>query len=161
MIGFETSACIRLPIEDVFAYVADPLNLPQWNSAVQTVRKSSVGGNDAASTYSMERELPGGRAVSELEIVAREPPHEFVIRTTAGPTPFLYHYRFTGENGETVITLDAQLELPGAAALLPRLAQRMVKKGVDDNLAALKHILEARLQARLSGGAGARHAARG
>jgi hypothetical protein len=30
----------------------------------------------------MERELPTGRAVNELEIVASEPPHEFAIPTT-------------------------------------------------------------------------------
>jgi hypothetical protein len=39
--------------------------------------------------------------------------------------------------------LDAQVELPGAAALLPQLARRAVKRGVDDNLATLKQILEA------------------
>ena len=39
--------------------------------------------------------------------------------------------------------LDAEVELPGAAALLPQLAGRLVKKGVNDNLATLKQILEA------------------
>ena len=64
------------------------------------------------------------------------------LGTTAGPTPFLYRYRFAAENGETSIQLDAQVEPPGAAALLPQLARRAVKKGVDDNLATLKQILE-------------------
>jgi hypothetical protein len=90
----------------------------------------------------MERELPTGRAVNELEVVASEPPHEFAIRATAGPTPFLYRYRFSTENGETVIRLDAEVELPGAAAHLPQLARRVVKKGVDDNFATLRQILE-------------------
>ena len=38
--------------------------------------------------------------------------------------------------------LEAEVELPGAAALLPQLARRLVKKGVNDNLATLKQILE-------------------
>jgi hypothetical protein len=38
--------------------------------------------------------------------------------------------------------LEAEVELPGAAAFLPQLARRLVKRGVDDNLAALKQILE-------------------
>jgi hypothetical protein len=41
------------------------------------------------------------------------------------------------------VKLDAEVELPGAAAFLPQLARRLVKKGVDDNLATLKQILEA------------------
>jgi uncharacterized protein YndB with AHSA1/START domain len=143
VIAFETGVRIDRRVEKVFAFVSDPLNLPRWNSAVQTVRKTSAGENGVASTYSMERALPSGRAVNELKVVASEPPREFAIRTTAGPTPFLYRYELSAENGETVLSLDAEVELPGAAAFLPRLARRMVKKGVNDNLATLKQILEA------------------
>jgi uncharacterized membrane protein len=143
VIAFETDVRIDRRIEEVFAYVSDPLNLPRWNSAVQTVRKTSAGDNGGASTYTMERELPTGRAVNELEIVASESPREFAIRSTAGSTPFLYRYQLSAENGETIVKLDAEVELPGAAAVLPQLARRLVKKGVDDNLATLKQILEA------------------
>jgi uncharacterized protein YndB with AHSA1/START domain len=142
VITFETDVRIDRPIEDVFAYVSDPLNFPRWNSAVQAVRKTSAGQNGVAS-YTIERALRGGRAVNELEILASAPPREFAIRTTAGPTPFLYRYQLSGANGETVMKLDAEVELPGAAAFLPQLAGRLVKKGVDDNLATLKQILEA------------------
>jgi uncharacterized membrane protein len=143
VIAFETDVRIGRRIEEVFAYVSDPLNFPRWNSAVQAVRTTSAGQSGVASTYSMERELPSGRAVNELEVVASERPREFAIRTTAGPTPFLYRYQLSAENGETVVKLDAQVELPGAAAFVPQLAGRLVKKGVNDNLATLKQILEA------------------
>jgi uncharacterized protein YndB with AHSA1/START domain len=83
MIAFETDVRIDRPIDNVFAYVSDPLNFPRWNSAVQTVRKTSVAENGVASTYLMERELPSGRAVNELEVVASESPREFAIRATA------------------------------------------------------------------------------
>jgi hypothetical protein len=76
--------------------------------------------------------------------VASEAPHEFAIRASAGPTPFLYRYRFSSQTGETVVKLDAEVELPGAAALVPPLARRAIKSGVDDNLATLKRILELR-----------------
>ena len=142
MITFETDVRINRPIEQVFAYVAGPLNFPDWNSAVQAVRKTSAGANGTGSTYVMERELPTGRAINELEVVASERPTDFAIRSTTGPTPFLYRYRFAAENDETVIQLDAEVELPGAAALLPQLVRRAVKKGVDDNFATLKQILE-------------------
>jgi uncharacterized protein YndB with AHSA1/START domain len=144
VITFETDTRIKRPIEEVFAYVSDPLNLPRWNSAVQAVRKTSAGESGVASTYSMERDLPTGRAVNELEIVARERPREFAIRTTSGPTPFYYRYRFSTDNGETLVQLDAEVELHGAAGFVPQLARRAVKKGVDDNLTTLKEILEAR-----------------
>jgi uncharacterized protein YndB with AHSA1/START domain len=141
MIAFETRVGIDAPLEDVFAYVSDPRNFPGWNSSVEEVRPRS-GSGEVGSTYWMIRQLPTGQAANELEIVGRERPHEFSVRAYAGPTPFLYRYRFTGANGTTVVRLDAQVELPGAAAALPQLARRAVKRGVDHNLAALKVILE-------------------
>jgi uncharacterized protein YndB with AHSA1/START domain len=142
VITFETSVRIRRPIEEVFSYVADPLTFPRWNSAVEAVRKTSAAENGVASTYSIERALPSGHAVNELEVVASQRPREFAIRTTAGPTPFLYRYRFSAEEEETVVSLDAEVELPGAASLLPPIARRLVKNGVDANFATLKQILE-------------------
>jgi hypothetical protein len=92
----------------------------------------------------MERELPSGRAVSKLKIMARERPTEFAMRTTSGPTPFHYRYtfhhryRFAGENGETVVRLKAEVELGGPASVLAPLAGRAIKRGVDANITALK-----------------------
>jgi uncharacterized protein YndB with AHSA1/START domain len=137
VIRFETDVRIERPIEKVYAYVSDPLNFPRWNSAVQEVRENVRG-----RSYSMERRLPTGRAVNEMEILAFERPREFAIHTTSGPTPFLYRYLFSSDGGDTLVKLDAQVELHGAAALVPQLARRAVKNGVDENLATLKGILE-------------------
>jgi hypothetical protein len=75
--------------------------------------------------------------------VARERPREFAIRTTSGPTPFVYRYRFSSENGATAVVLDGTVELEGAARFLAPVASRAVRKGVEDNFATLKKILEA------------------
>jgi uncharacterized protein YndB with AHSA1/START domain len=143
-VNFDTRVRIRRPIEDVFDYLSDPANFPDWNSAVRAVRAISQTPKDVGSTYSMERELPGGRAENELEIVALDSPREFTIRTTSGPTPFRYRYQLRSENGETIVSLDAEVELEGAAAFTAPLARRAVRKGVDDNFAALKKLLERR-----------------
>ena len=144
MIAFQTSIGIERPLEEVFAYVSDPCNLPDWNTAVQSVHPTSLRSSEVGATYSMQRQLPTGHATNQLEIVACTRPHEFAIRTTTGPTPFRYHYRFAAENGHTVVRLDAQLQLSGLAAFTSPLARRAVKHGVDDNLATLKHKLEKR-----------------
>jgi uncharacterized protein YndB with AHSA1/START domain len=142
MIAFQTSIGIERPIEEVFAYVSDPGNFPSWNSAVEDVRPTSAGAKGTGSTYVMTRQLPTGGATNQLEIMASKQPHEFAIHTTSGPTPFLYRYRFAVEKGSTIVHLNAQVEVDGVAALLPQLARLAVKHGVDDNLVALKQILE-------------------
>jgi uncharacterized protein YndB with AHSA1/START domain len=139
---FETSVRIRRPIEEVFDFVADPLNLQRWNSAVRTVWKTRGRESEVGSTYSMERELPNRRVRNDLEIFAHGYPAEFGIRTTSGPTPFSYRYGFSSDKGDTVVQLDGVFELDGVAGLLGPLAGRAVKRGVDDNLDELKDILE-------------------
>lgn len=138
MIGFWTSVTIVRPIDEVFAYVADPTNFPAWNSAVQHVRPTSPDPLRVGSTYALERDLPTGHAVNQLEIVARESPLEFAVRTTAGPTPFSYRYRFAGGDDATVVELDGEVDLPSVAGLMPQL----VRRGVEHNLTTLKLVLE-------------------
>jgi hypothetical protein len=148
VISFETSVRIARPIEQVFAFVSDPLQFPQWNSAVQTVRRTAAvrGASGATgkpgSTYSMKRELPSGRVENGLEVFVREQPTEFGIRTTSGPTPFVYDYRFASDGQGTIVHLDASVELARAAGVLGPLAARAVRRGVDANFTALKHTLE-------------------
>jgi carbon monoxide dehydrogenase subunit G len=141
-VNFETSVRIERPVADVFDYVSDPRNFPSWNSAVQSVREVPPGREGVGSAYLMERELPGGRAENELEIAESDRPAGFTVRTTSGPTPFTYRYRFSDEGGRTLIELNADVELSGIAGALGPLASRLVKRGVDSNFAELKRILE-------------------
>lgn len=113
MISFDTNMRVEHPIEDVFAFVSNPTQFPLWNSAVQAVHRTSGETGEPGSTYSMERELPTGQVENALEVFAREHPSEFGIRTTSGPTPFSYRYRFTSDGADTVVHLDATVELPG------------------------------------------------
>ena len=143
MITFQTSVRVERPVEEVFAFVSDPLLFPRWNSAVQTVHGTSRARGEPRSTYSMQRHIPTGQVENDLEVFAREHNTEFGIRTTSGPTPFRYRYRFASDGPDPVVHLDASVELPGATAVLGPLAARGVKRGVDANLAALKRTLEA------------------
>jgi uncharacterized protein YndB with AHSA1/START domain len=124
MINLKTSVRIARPIDEVFAYVSDPTRFPAWNSAVRSVRETSP------STYAMERDLPTGRVHNDLEVVALDPPAEFAIRTTSGPTPFFYRYRFSREGAGTLLELDAEIRLP-------RIAAPAIKRGLEANLATL------------------------
>jgi carbon monoxide dehydrogenase subunit G len=148
VISFETSVRIERPIEQVFAFVSDPIQFPQWNSAVQAVRRTSVvrgasaGTGEPGSTYSIERELPSGRVENGLEVFVLEQPTEFGIRTTSGPTPFVYDYAFAPDGQDTIIHLDASVELVGVTAALGPLAARAIRRGVDANFTALKRTLE-------------------
>jgi|SRR5690349_5071001 uncharacterized protein YndB with AHSA1/START domain len=133
--AFETSIAIARPRAEVFAFVADPTRFPLWNSAVTSVEPAS------GSAYLMRRRLPTGPAENGLEIIASEAPAAFAVRTTYGPTPFTYRYRFIEADGATTVTLTGEVELAGVYALLPA---RAFLHGVDANLTTLRRLLERR-----------------
>ncbi|MDQ3994809.1 MAG: SRPBCC family protein [Actinomycetota bacterium] len=118
--------------------MAAPATYPRWNSAVRDVRPVASG-----RRYRMERDLPSGRAENLVEVVSATPPEEVVVRASQGPTPFTYRYRFTDENGGTMISLSAEVDLGGIGGLLGPFAARTVRRGVDANFESLKRLLEA------------------
>ena len=136
--SFGTSVRIERPIEEV----SDPIQLPRWNSTEQSVQRTSGGNGEPGSTYSMKRELPTGQVQNGVEVFARKQPSEFGIRTTRGPTPFVYHYGFASDGAHTIVHLDATVAFPGVAAVLAPLATRSVRRGVDANSVSLKRTLE-------------------
>src|SRR3954452_11915924 len=136
MISVQTQIEIARPIEEVFDYVSNPRNFPAWNSAVESVQPTGP------TTYLMQRNLPGARAANRLEVFAPARPRELVFHTTSGPTPFGYRIRFTPIGQATLMELDLSASLGPAGTLLGTLARRMVKRGVDENLASLGALLE-------------------
>src|SRR5215204_4277376 len=105
MIAFRTSVRIGRSLAEVFDYVSEPANVPRWNSAVRTVRKLSASESVVGTSYLMERDLPTGPAENRLEVVSRDEPTEFTIRTMSGPTPFVYSYEFSEEEDGTTVQL--------------------------------------------------------
>jgi uncharacterized protein YndB with AHSA1/START domain len=131
--------------EDVFAYISDPRNLPEWNSAVRAVTALAAASPTAGSRYVMLRDLPSGLATNELEILAVVPSSELALRTVDGPTPFVYRYTLAdGDDGGTVLRLDAEVELGRAASLARPLAAGLVRRGIEANFATLADILAVR-----------------
>jgi hypothetical protein len=140
VIRFETRVHIDRPQDDVFASLTDPETYPYLNSAVKSVRR--IADENGARRYQLERELRSGRAENVLEVVSASPPTEVLIRTTDRPTPFTYRYRLRRDRGGTDVSLDADVELDGIPRGLTGLAACAVKRGVDENLATLKRLLE-------------------
>jgi uncharacterized protein YndB with AHSA1/START domain len=79
------------PADAVFAFLAEPTNLPLWLDAV-----TSVAFDDApprrSARFQMVRSLPGGVAVNDVELAEFEPARRVTLASSAGPTPFRYEY---------------------------------------------------------------------
>ncbi|NNC12553.1 hypothetical protein HII28_11770 [Planctomonas sp. JC2975] len=132
---------------DVFAFVSDFASTPLWYSAVQRVDRLSGDGSGVGTRYSVHRRLPTGPVVNTVEVTTNVAGHEVVFESVDGPTPFTYRYRVQRASAGTRLHLEGSISaagLPGLARLLGSAAEPLFKRGMQDNLGALKRILERR-----------------
>jgi len=141
---FHLSTAIAAPTAAVFDFVSDPLTMPQWYSAVESVHLAE-GSNRREARYTVHRRLPTGRVRNEVQVTSYIPRTEVTVTSVSGPTPFSYRYRVSPAPAGTLLELDGSITatgLPGPAAVLGPLAEQVFGRGMRDNLAQLKAILE-------------------
>jgi len=142
--AFRLSLDIAATPARVFDFVADFTTMPTWYSAVQRVeRRDTTSG--VGTRYAVHRQLPSGAARNEVAITSYDSGREVTFTSLSGPTPFVYRYLVEPDDNGTRLTLDGSISvtgLRGPAALLGPLAQGLFKRGMRDNLGALKEILE-------------------
>jgi uncharacterized protein YndB with AHSA1/START domain len=139
---FENTVMITRPVEEVFSYLADAENLPQWNYAIEQTTKVSPGPVGVGTIYRQTRTLPS-RSQEDFEIVDFQPPSQLALDGTFGPFKGRASYLLEPAVGGAKLTNRWDLQPTSASLrLLGPLAAARVKAAVAENLHALKRILE-------------------
>lgn len=143
MTTIKRSIVIKAPVKDVWAYVDDPVHLPEiWPSMleVKDVETLPKGGHRYHWLYKMA----GMRFEGDSETVEFEPERHFVQKNT-GQIPSSFDWTFVPENGSTRIEMTTEYEMP--KTLLNKLTEPFVEKlnerEADTFLANLKDRVEA------------------
>ncbi len=144
MIEIEKSTVINRPVEEVFAYVADVENEPQWISEVMEVRRTSDGPIGVGSTYDNVVHFLGRQIVDPHEVVQYEPNKKFTFKSHSGQISFEGTHAFEPTtNGATRFTFVASGETGTLFRLAEPIVNRMINRQWDANVANLKELLEA------------------
>jgi uncharacterized protein YndB with AHSA1/START domain len=138
---FTNTVTIDRPTVDVFAFVADPENVPKWNHAIVETRKTSDGPVGVGTTYRQIRSLPT-RSEETLEVTELEPARRFAVRGELGPFVGTLAYDLEDVDGRTRLTNTADLGGRGLMKLATPIAAGRVREAVAANLGALKELLE-------------------
>jgi uncharacterized protein YndB with AHSA1/START domain len=140
----ERSITIDRPIEEVFAFVADPRNDPRWCKRVLSVEQVAGDGPAAGARYrGLHRPVrvrpPLQLAVEVLDV---EPPHRMTLRAVDNDGVFDVAYELRPDDAGTRITQRDDVDLVGVPRPLHRIARRNIGRHLDEQLAALKRLLE-------------------
>jgi N-acyl homoserine lactone hydrolase len=144
---FQLGIFVNRSPADVFAFVAEPRNMPLWYDAIDAVTTTTNGPAGAGTRFGITRSLPGGQAHNDVEVTEHQPDRRVTLESTAGPTPFRYRYLLEPNGQGTRLTLDGRISSAGLPAPMGRLdgvATQLFKRGMQQNLNELKRTLEAR-----------------
>ena len=138
MLEFENTIRIDRPVDEVFAFLSDFENIPEWNYYVLEVSQLSESPIGVGTTYHQVRKTDE----QDFRIIEFEPGHTVAVKTLPGSSPDL-ELRFTlfEERNTTRVRDEWKLDT-GRPAILERLAGGKVKSAVAENLAKLKELLE-------------------
>jgi uncharacterized protein YndB with AHSA1/START domain len=144
MVRFESDILIQRPVGDVFGYVTDPANLPQWQETTVSAIKETAGPMRAGTRLREVHRAPlGKRAVSLVEVSEYEPDRVFATRILDGPLKIDGAWRFDDESGHTHLTFAAHGNLHGPLRLVEPLVSRMLRRQFGTYHRRLKENLEA------------------
>jgi carbon monoxide dehydrogenase subunit G len=136
----EVTIDIARPPEDVFDFLTDVSNLPQWQSGVHAAELEGEPGPGA--TFRESRHMLGRELRTRLRIDEYERPSLFALRALDSPVPFTVRHELEPDGGGTRLRVvgegDAGL-LPGfAAGIMARRAEKQFRKDFE----RLKRVLE-------------------
>jgi uncharacterized protein YndB with AHSA1/START domain len=140
----EASVVVNRPIEEVFAFVSDLTNTPQWATEILEMKKTSEGPVGVGTTFTSAAKMLGQQLENAHEILEYEPSRKLVLNTTAGPISVDAEvFTFEPEAGGTRITHVIEGDPGGFFKLTGPIVARLMQRQWDTNFDVLKELLEA------------------
>lgn len=146
MITFTNTIDITRPINDVYEYLADLRNVPEWNWAIESTEPTSDGPIRVGSTFRQIRHIPT-RSVEELQITELQQEERIVVSGQVGPFNARIVYNLSPSHDGTTVENTMALEATGPTRMLSSLIGPRVSRSVASNLADLKKLLESQTPA--------------
>jgi uncharacterized protein YndB with AHSA1/START domain len=141
----EESVEINRPPEEVFDYVANRENLPEWSSPILEVQKQTQGTlAEVGARFTTVANFLGQRFETPFEVTVHDPPHRHTDRSKGGP--FSQEYTHTFEEvagGRTRLTEVTEGEPGGFFRLAGPLLEMAGRRQFRADLETLKDLLEA------------------
>jgi len=139
----EREIVINRPVDEVFDFLADGRNEPQYNPHMLRAEQTSTGHIGRGTQFRTEVTTRGRSMEMVYEITAYERPQRLAGRTIKGPIDVQSTETFDSVPGGTHFRWVMELESRGIFKLMSPLVARMMGRNLDTLLANIKRLLEA------------------
>ena len=144
MVRFELSVEIAKPLDEVWEYLIDPENVPEWQASALSSHQISDGKMRVGTHLQDERRVLGRRARSEVEVTEFEPQRLFTLHGISGPVRFTVRHRLEERDGHTRVQVEAEADPSGIGRLMRPVVEHAASHEIRKDFERLKEKLEAR-----------------
>lgn len=138
----ETSVRIDRAPADVFAFIAEPENLPRWDPAIREVRRTGEGPVGPGSGLTITAEEAGRRVQVDSHVTEFEPGRLFGVAASFSGVPLRLRWRLEPDGSGTRVTAEGEAELDGMLALAGGLIRGIVTDRLSRAHENLRRLLE-------------------
>jgi carbon monoxide dehydrogenase subunit G len=142
MVHFELSIEIDRPVHEVWEYLIEPENVPEWQSSAVSSHQVSEGPIGLGARLRDERRFMGRRANSDVEVSEFEPERLFTLHGLSGPVRFTVRHRLSENGTGTKLDVEAEADPGGIGRLMRPVIERAAEHELKGDFARLKEILE-------------------
>jgi carbon monoxide dehydrogenase subunit G len=140
----EESIEINRSLQEVFDYVSDVSNYPEWMADALEVRKHTAGPPQQSDRFTLAIKSVGRRFETPYERTSYEANRGFTDRAIGGPVPDQrWDSTFEEVPAGTRLTRAVEAEMSGILKLLEPIQKRSAGRGLRRDLQMLKDVLEA------------------
>ncbi len=144
MIRINTRVLIDRPAAEVFDYVADFENAPEWQAGVVKSGKVTEGPIMVGTKFEEDVRIVFRKARTVCMVTDLNTGKSLAFAATSKPVDYQGTFTFEQTPRGTLLTLEANCEMNGAWKLLEPLMSLDAKSGVKKELGRIKKALESR-----------------
>jgi len=141
---FEYIIVINQPVEQVFDYVSNPANLPEWQGPpveIRDLRRTAPAQLREGDRFTTVLRFLGRRYETPTKVSAYEPNRRLSYRGTGGPVPTQMTFIFEKVPGGTRFTHSQEVEPGGFFGLAESLFEIETKRQLRHDLKTPQNLL--------------------
>ena len=143
MFKVENSIVIDRPLEEVFEFVVNFENRPQWQEGLVEIKQTPPGAVTVGTKETEVRKFLGRKIATTFEVTEFQPNEKMCWQTASGPIQVHATETFEADNGSTKLHFYLEGEAGGFFKLAEGAVGSSAQKTTDSNYARLKELLEA------------------
>ena len=136
------SIVVKSNPEQVFDYIANLENAPEWVPDLVSMRQTTSGEVGVGTRYSETVKMGKRESEAELEVTEYDRPNLFAHNGEGGPVRFTARFTVTPDGNGTKIVHDYSVKMTGLFKILAPLTNGWVRKNTNAAMDNLKEILD-------------------